>query len=67
MKMPAIRRLVVTFRGLLLLLPLAVYADQPPERGVRSVVPGKRWEDAFVTGNGRLGALLFGSPAHGKR
>lgn len=65
MKMPAIRRRAATLGRLLLLLPVAVYADQPPERGVRSVVPGKRWEDAFVTGNGRMGALLFGSPAHG--
>lgn len=31
-------------------------------RGARSQAPAKRWEDAFVTGNGRLGALLFGNP-----
>jgi len=33
-----------------------------PERGVRSVTPAGRWQDAFVTGNGRMGAMLFGQP-----
>lgn len=47
------------------LLPFAgLVAGEIPERGVRSVTPGKRWEDAFVTGNGRMGALLFGSPTN---
>ncbi|MEI6392852.1 MAG: glycoside hydrolase N-terminal domain-containing protein [Verrucomicrobiota bacterium] len=23
-----------------------------------------RWEDAFVTGNGRMGAMLFGNPTN---
>lgn len=34
-----------------------------PFRGSVSRVPAKRWEDAFVTGNGRLGALWFGDPS----
>jgi hypothetical protein len=48
-----------------LLLGLApTRADDVPEHGVRSDTPGKRWEDAFVTGNGRMGAMLFGSPTN---
>ncbi|MCX6874072.1 MAG: glycoside hydrolase N-terminal domain-containing protein [Verrucomicrobia bacterium] len=33
-------------------------------RGSLSRVPAKRWEDGFVTGNGRMGALWFGDPAN---
>ncbi len=48
-----------------MLTPLAAtLAEDTLERGVRSITPGKRWEDAFVTGNGRMGALLFGSPTN---
>lgn len=32
--------------------------------GSLSRVVAKRWEDGFVTGNGRMGALLFGEPAN---
>ena len=35
-----------------------------PERGAASTVPAKRWEEAFVTGNGRMGAMLFGDPVN---
>jgi hypothetical protein len=35
-----------------------------PEHGSVSITPAKRWEDAFVTGNGRMGALLFGNPTN---
>ncbi len=42
----------------------ALAAAGSPGRGVRSVTPGKRWENAFVTGNGRMGAMLFGSPTN---
>jgi len=58
-------RLKLLVIGLGLPLTLVARADQPPDRGVRSLAPGKRWEDAFVTGNGRLGAMLFGNPAQG--
>ena len=58
--MQNIKRLVT-----LSLIPLVtLWAADGPERGVRSVTPGKRWEEAFVTGNGRMGALLFGSPTN---
>jgi len=43
--------------------PLSGLKDVMPERGTASVQPAKRWEDAFVTGNGRMGALVFGHPA----
>ena len=35
-----------------------------PEHGSLSRVPANRWEDAFVTGNGRMGALIFGDPTN---
>ncbi len=35
-----------------------------PLRGASSRVPAKRWEDGFVTGNGRMGALIFGDPTN---
>jgi alpha-L-fucosidase 2 len=35
---------------------------QPPERGVWSTSPAAAWEDAFVAGNGRHGALCHGTP-----
>lgn len=44
-----------------LVAPLALLqAAEGPARGVHSVTPPKRREDAFVTGNGRMGAMLFG-------
>ncbi len=49
---------------LLLLSPAAARAADALDHCVRSVTPGKRWEDAFVTGNGRMGALLFGNPTN---
>lgn len=41
---------------------VATGADLLPERGASSFVPAKRWEEAFVTGNGRMGAMPFGNP-----
>lgn len=40
----------------------ATVLAESPARGVWSKIPGKRWEDSFVTGNGRMGAMLFGGP-----
>jgi hypothetical protein len=37
-------------------------ADEAPFRGSISHAAAQRWEDAFVTGNGRMGAMLFGDP-----
>lgn len=33
-----------------------------PDKGAASSVPASRWEEAFLTGNGRMGAMLFGDP-----
>jgi alpha-L-fucosidase 2 len=41
---------------------LSVAVTALPERGSVSRLPARRWEDAFVSGNGRLGAMLFGAP-----
>ena len=48
--------------AMLFLLAMSALADQPPEHGSFSRTPAKRWEDGFVTGNGRMGALIFGDP-----
>ncbi len=34
-----------------------------PRRGMWSRQPARRWQDALVTGNGTLGAMVFGDPA----
>ncbi len=33
-----------------------------PERGVASSVPASRWDYGFLTGNGRIGAIVYGNP-----
>lgn len=33
-----------------------------PERGLHAARPATRWQDASLTGNGRHGALVFGTP-----
>ena len=33
-----------------------------PRHGAYEKHPGKKWEDAFVTANGRMGAMLYGEP-----
>lgn len=37
-------------------------ADAREFRGSLSRTPARKWEDGFVSGNGRLGAVLFGPP-----
>jgi len=32
------------------------------ERGVASSVPASRWVYGFLTGNGRIGAIVYGNP-----
>jgi hypothetical protein len=46
----------------LVISPLRNLAGHIPERGVASTEPAKRWEFALVSGNGRLGAMVFGHP-----
>ena len=43
-------------------LTTTLIAGEAPERGAASAEPAKHWEEAFVTGNGRMGAMLFGDP-----
>ena len=33
-----------------------------PARGVASSVPASRWDYGFLTGNGRIGAIVYGQP-----
>ena len=50
------------FAAIFVCLPL-LKAQDVPAHGSRSRLPAWRWEDAFVTGNGRLGAMIFGNTA----
>ena len=43
--------------------PLENLAGAVPERGSAGIEPAKDWEFAFVSGNGRMGAMVFGHPA----
>ena len=50
---------------MLLTTQAALNAADAPVHGVRSTTAATaHWEDAFVSGNGRMGALLFGSPTN---
>lgn len=40
----------------------ALLADDLPERGMWSDTPARIWQEALVTGNGRMGVLVFGDP-----
>ncbi|MBM4094846.1 MAG: hypothetical protein FJ276_36365, partial [Planctomycetes bacterium] len=55
----------VTAMGLLSVLH-AEGASNPerliPLRGVTSSVPADRWDYGFLTGNGRMGAIVYGQP-----
>ena len=44
------------------LIPLSEVGIAVPEHGSISQQPALRWEDAFVSGNGRMGAMMFGTP-----
>ena len=46
--------------GLIGLFPCQ--AGEAPAHGAISRTPPSRWEDGFFTGNGRMGAMLFGVP-----
>ena len=40
----------------------AATAFPMPAHGAASIEPAKRWEWAFVSGNGRMGAMVWGQP-----
>lgn len=41
-----------------------VYSKSEHFRGAVSKIPSSGWEDGFVSGNGRMGAVLFGEPGN---
>lgn len=43
-------------------IPRMVAEHPCPERGTWSEHPATRWEDAMVSGNGRMGVMVFGDP-----
>lgn len=44
--------------------PLGNLVGAVPKRGAASIEPAQQWEFAFVSGNGRIGAMVFGDPAN---
>ncbi|MEK7474665.1 MAG: glycoside hydrolase N-terminal domain-containing protein [Candidatus Coatesbacteria bacterium] len=44
--------------------PLADLSGVAPKHGTVSTTPATAWEHAFVSGNGRMGAMVFGDPAN---
>ena len=60
------RLLYTIISGILILLPGCVnneeYTFESPERGFSSWLPASSWEHAMLTGNGTMGALVFGYP-----
>ena len=44
--------------------PVADTAALMPSHGTVSIAPAQKWEDSLATGNGIMGALLAGDPAH---
>jgi alpha-L-fucosidase 2 len=53
---------LLTIIATALAISAATVIAESPTHGVWSRIPGKRWEDSFVTGNGRMGAMLFSGP-----
>ncbi len=43
-------------------LATSLFAIEPPTRGMWSDTPAAIWQEALVTGNGRMGVLVFGDP-----
>lgn len=43
-------------------LPAHDLADKIPQRGATTTTPATRWQECMLTGNGRLGAMVFGRP-----
>ena len=55
-------RTLITFLLLIYLLPGKAQSVFIPRHGAYETTPAEKWEDAFVSGNGRMGAMLFGQP-----
>ncbi|MEI7732600.1 MAG: glycoside hydrolase N-terminal domain-containing protein [Verrucomicrobiota bacterium] len=48
----------------LLTLPSLTRAESIPAHGSYSTNAATKWESAFVSGNGRMGAMMFGNPTN---
>jgi len=44
------------------ILPRQDLADKLPPRGATTTIPATRWEECMLTGNGRMGAMVYGRP-----
>ena len=44
--------------------PVAGLSSEIPQRCAASTRPAKEWEFGLVSGNGRMGAVVYGDPAH---
>lgn len=53
---------LITFLFLICLLQGNAESVSIPRHGAYDTIPGEKWEDAYVSGNGRMGAMLFGKP-----
>ena len=61
------KQLNIILTGILILYSSCFTAAQEfsfesPERGFTSWLPAKSWENAMLTGNGTMGAMVFGNP-----
>ena len=54
------RFLILLLTTCIVCLTDVTFAGILPEKGASSAASTSRWEKAFVTGNGRMGAMLFG-------
>lgn len=53
---------LIIFLFLICLLQGNAESVSIPRHGAYDTIPGEKWEDAYVSGNGRMGAMLFGKP-----
>jgi hypothetical protein len=56
--------LAAGFLCMVFLFQNQAFAEIQPFRGSVSRTPALKWEDGFVSGNGRMGAILFGTPGN---
>ena len=45
-------------------VPVIDVAALMPQHGTISIAPAKKWQDGLAAGNGIMGAMLYGDPAH---
>ncbi len=55
-------RLLTIVQVLLMCQLLKAQESKVPERGYVSWLPAAKWEDALLTGNGTMGAMVMGNP-----